>query len=352
MTKTFKFQIIDGNGFQATTTIGKLTPTNQFECTWEEFGNILKTPTEADKHNLPAFIPATIRTDYDNVEIARTSNLYFDDNCDPQLWDSNRYEDEYYTKSTTGKKYWFDDEFEIPKYQEFVDEYNDVPFIRRSSKNIENYSMLVLDYDDGMTIEEFKKNCKVLEFYLYTSSRHLKDGTTEKFRVVIPLLNEVPKEELENRTNNLKQLFTGVDNTTFSISRLFFLSGGEDLSKFEFHHNKGIEFDLLQVPSTPKPQSKPKTLDQILYNQSSNRLTNLIVKIKHRHNGKLHHKHLHKIAQAMHNEGFDHYVIADVVKTCVAASSATSLKNVMSTAGQYSNLSGGTLDWYANNDAK
>lgn len=83
----------------------------------------------------------------------------------------------------------------------------------RKLANITSIYALILDYDNGVTIDQFKRDYRHLEYYWYTSKNHLKDGTTHKFRVVLPLAEEIPFSAIytEQGQAALQAFFPGID---------------------------------------------------------------------------------------------------------------------------------------------
>lgn len=64
--------------------------------------------------------------------------------------------------------------------------------VRRKKINATQVDMLVVDYDNGMTIDEAMERFADYEYVGYTSYRHLYDGETHKFRLIFPLSNPIP----------------------------------------------------------------------------------------------------------------------------------------------------------------
>jgi hypothetical protein len=82
---------------------------------------------------------------------------------------------------------------QIPDYSE--DWYMDsqgFSYAKRRQVNIIEVDLLVLDYDGGTTIDEIKDRFREYEYVCYSSFRHLYDGKTHKFRVIIPFTKPIP----------------------------------------------------------------------------------------------------------------------------------------------------------------
>jgi len=65
-------------------------------------------------------------------------------------------------------------------------------YTRRLKENVLAVTMLILDYDGGMPLQEARERFKYYEYVGYTSFRHLKDKGVEKFRLVFPLTTPIP----------------------------------------------------------------------------------------------------------------------------------------------------------------
>lgn len=109
-------------------------------------------------------------------------------------------------------------------------------------------SMIVLDYDDGTTIEEVKRDLTNYEFVLYTSHNHKIKG--ERFRVVMPLLKPISIDHWNNRKKNFLKMFSGVDKSTVSCARAFYLPScpEEYADDAIVYKNSGIMFDAYTIP--------------------------------------------------------------------------------------------------------
>lgn len=110
-------------------------------------------------------------------------------------------------------------------YDEGLETQHVVPgTIRRCSENLLEQHALCLDYDGGAKIEDVIALVSDMgyKYLAYTSHSHLKDGATEKFRVVIPFATPCPTSEWKLRRDIVLELFPGVDASTTACSRIFF----------------------------------------------------------------------------------------------------------------------------------
>jgi hypothetical protein len=72
------------------------------------------------------------------------------------------------------------------------DRWTGVTFTRRLNENVLTVQMLVLDYDGGLSLEDAKHRFEEFEYVAYTSFSHRKDNKSDRFRIVLPLLNPIP----------------------------------------------------------------------------------------------------------------------------------------------------------------
>lgn len=155
------------------------------------------------------------------------------------------------------------------KHPFICDDKNDAPMLcgadsmagfSKEWPHCKDYYMLLLDFDDGLTINEFKLRYKHLEYFLYTSYSHLKDGKTHKFRVLLPLAKPIPRDEMAGRKLALYDVFPEADPTNFSRFRFFSIPScpAERKHLAYTHYNQGELFDLhpLKFIPLPKPLSK------------------------------------------------------------------------------------------------
>lgn len=128
-----------------------------------------------------------------------------------------------------------------------MDASTDTGLPRRIGSNIRSLYALTLDYDNGLSIDEFIATHKDLQFSLYTSYSH---GQKEhdRYRVVIPLAKELPCDLLECRRvrGNLAFNFPGVDECCFHRGhwQLLPLVNTEFRHLYRWHRNKGKPWDF------------------------------------------------------------------------------------------------------------
>ena len=123
-------------------------------------------------------------------------------------------------------------------------------WIGRNRKSVRQYSMLVVDYDDGTHPNYLYNLIGNYEWFWHTSHSHLKDGKTWKFRVYIPLAQPVSAEFIADRAERLKAVFKSCDKSTFATGRAFHTAAAppERENLFQSCENKGKLLDLTQLP--------------------------------------------------------------------------------------------------------
>lgn len=116
-----------------------------------------------------------------------------------------------------------------------------VHFVRRSKANIVEVTMLVLDYDGGLSIEEANERFRSVEYIGYTSFSHLQDKKTHKFRMVMRLAAPIPawcKLDEYNRLvdggewyqilNALKKFAGPCDRASFNPNQIYYMPATQE----------------------------------------------------------------------------------------------------------------------------
>lgn len=106
--------------------------------------------------------------------------------------------------------------------------------------NVDSIYALALDYDNGITIEQFMDEYRDRRFSLYTSySYGIKEG--DRFRVVIPLAKPMPCDLLTCKRvrDNLSFQYHGIDPNTFSCGHWEILPVRNPAGKYFYYKNPG-----------------------------------------------------------------------------------------------------------------
>lgn len=120
----------------------------------------------------------------------------------------------------------------------------------RRKKPFDTVNLLVLDYDDGMTVAEAIERFSNYKFILYTSYNHLFDKhgngkIFEKFRIIFPLAKPLINQQYLLKTNALLTFGGNVDPASFHNGQIFLmpLCRSKD-APFQFHSNSGELLDI------------------------------------------------------------------------------------------------------------
>jgi len=134
--------------------------------------------------------------------------------------------------------------------------------IRRCRANAVACYGLVLDFDNGATVQDALYRFDGLECCIYTTHSHTE--AKNKFRVVIPFAEPLTQAELTHRRGAFEELFgSAMDHVSFSLSQSFYLhSAPEERKHLAFSkHLRGEVLDAKSLPEvqppTPAPVIKP-----------------------------------------------------------------------------------------------
>ena len=140
----------------------------------------------------------------------------------------------------------------ITKYRA-QEEYED--FVYKRADNVISQEALILDYDDGTTIQEFREEWGDYEWVAYTTFSH-SDKLT-KFRVILPLKNTISNKEIKDRVDGFRDEFISADKTSFDVGRSFFIPSCPSEQQHLAHNywNEGKLYDWTHIPvvTTPDP---------------------------------------------------------------------------------------------------
>lgn len=119
-------------------------------------------------------------------------------------------------------------------------------WVGRNRQSVRQYSMLLLDYDDG-THPNWLNNIGDYEWAWYTSWSHSEERF--KFRAIFPLAQPVSARYISERKQRLLSIFK-CDSSTFDLSRAFYLpaTSPANASTFQCGSKQGKLLDLSDLP--------------------------------------------------------------------------------------------------------
>lgn len=190
--------------------------------------------------------------------------------------------------------------------------------VKRDKDNINQYHLLAIDYDDGMTVDEAKERFGEFEHIGYTSHNHKNEWkevvdkkdevetTTkvllEKFRLVFLLTEPVTPDDINNRKDEIFSWVGPADTSTLAIGRLFYLPSCPEsrLEHAEVWCNNGKLLDLLSFEvNTNKTTKVSKPVDTEKFSTAvKEAIKNGLKEI-----GAVNHDPYFKIAASMFNGG-------------------------------------------------
>lgn len=186
-------------------------------------------------------------------------------------------------------------------------------FYHRGKANVEHMDLLVIDIDNDpkhsvtrpyLSFEDAKTAFANLACVFYTSYNHkntLKHNV-DKYRVVLPLLDAVTLEDVEQRKQALADLFPYADPASFTASQPFYLPIAHP-DREALHaswEGNGEWFDLLALEATVKPLPVKSTSTYVQTGDTVNDLPAITLKNGHIYRA----DELYDFLQ----EGYDHRV--------------------------------------------
>lgn len=117
--------------------------------------------------------------------------------------------------------------------------------VGRKTENIESVSMIVLDIDCGMTLDEVKGIMKGTESVIHTTFSHTPEHP--KLRVLIPLVKPVTRMHAKAILLKLQELFDGrLDSACFDAGHMFYLPRcpKDAVGLFRYTHVPGVLLDM------------------------------------------------------------------------------------------------------------
>jgi Family of unknown function (DUF5906) len=192
---------------------------------------------------------------------------------------------------------------------------NGITVVKRCANNVKDVYVLIVDIDDGMTVDEATEHFKDYEYFGYTSYGHNPkpennddavegEKYVEKFRLCFLLKTPVDKEEIISRKQSLFNWVGSADKTTFDRGRIFFTPSCPEhmLEHAKIWSNIG---KLVDVLSFDKDQEKVVNTDtkavkyqELTIGQRESIISGLM------QTDRVEDDRWYQIAGALHNSGF------------------------------------------------
>lgn len=155
---------------------------------------------------------------------------------------------------------------------------------KRSNNNTSYRSVLILDIDndlntvldDYISIEFVEKKLSAYEYFLYTTFSHTKG--CERFRVVIPLSEDISSSDWQQYRKSLIEHFPYADKSCFVLSQ------GQGVPTYQvknkgdayFYHNQGKYFDLMNEVVLIKPKAIYENFEYKIYNYENDYIAKVV----------------------------------------------------------------------------
>lgn len=135
-------------------------------------------------------------------------------------------------------------------------QYSPFVFINRTKKsenwNNEKQNILILDVDDGMSIENAKNLFKEYEYFICTTKSHQKEKkgkVCDRFRVILKAINIPVADIYFDYMRQLELLFPFIDKQVNTKTGAFL-----GFANCQYWYNKGKDFDFEMLKPTTKKQ--------------------------------------------------------------------------------------------------
>ena len=108
--------------------------------------------------------------------------------------------------------------------------------------NNDNQNILILDIDDGLTIDKAKETFKCFKYFICTTKSHQKEKkglVCDRFRIILPIINNPIGDDYFSYMRNLEKMFSFIDVQVNTKTGAFL-----GFAKCEYWYNNGDLFDM------------------------------------------------------------------------------------------------------------
>lgn len=214
----------------------------------------------------------------------------------------------------------------------------------RSAKNVIAHYAVVLDIDDGISVQDVQKDLSQYEYVLYSSGgTGIKQG--ERFRVILPLAKTLSADEWSEWSESLKKRFHYSDASFSKSLQIQYLPQLNTVhaDKFIEIHNKGQWLDVQADIEFVQPIQKPAYINPLVpvqydFGDSLDSLVNALIK----HNaGQLEYERRRILGNHMKAAGFHDGQMLAVLDVCGRPGAEKSGQQMLGMANaSYGNIKG------------
>ena len=131
--------------------------------------------------------------------------------------------------------------------------------------NNDNQNILILDIDDGLTIEKAKEIFNNFQYFICTTKSHQKDKKgiiCDRFRIILPIVNNPIGDDYFLYMRNLEQMFSFIDAQVNTKTGAFL-----GFANCKYWYNKGDVFDMEIIKPVNIKKQEIKINKHIVHNE-------------------------------------------------------------------------------------
>ena len=169
----------------------------------------------------------------------------------------------------------------------------------------EKQDLLILDVDDGLTINEAKKIFRKCKYLIATTKSHQMDKKglkCDRFRIILPAVNIPIGDEYFNFTKTLEKKYPFIDKQVNTKTGAFL-----GAAKCEYWYNDGTEFDCNILINMQKKLENIKSIKEPTINISKTNTNSTRTKSNHNND---------EIDIQALKSRLSRKVIADIISSC------------------------------------
>ncbi|WP_335919462.1 hypothetical protein [Shewanella algae] len=238
--------------------------------------------------------------------------------------------------------------------------------IKREASSMDKQYCLHLDYDTGLTIEQWLEKYGHLEHLIWTSYSNDPVSGIQKFHVLVPLSEPVNGEQYNNARQWIQDYFDysekyRVDKTCLYRTHVsYFPSTSKDRAQYaRVIYGAGKAFDipedkLISIDFKPVVDSKLNRCQSIIFSDEADeqqRRDNIVEQMIEKCSGIMHYDDLLKVASGLKNAEYDLVIISEVLSMLACKGSGVNIKQLLQSSRADSKTTFGTIVHYAKNGA-
>lgn len=238
--------------------------------------------------------------------------------------------------------------------------------IKREANRMDKQYCLHLDYDTGLTINQWLEKYGELEHLIWTSYSNDPVNAIQKFHVLVPLSEPVTSEQYNNSRQWIQKYFDyddtyKVDQTCLYRTHVsYFPSTSNDRAQYaRIIYGAGKAFDipedkLISINFKQIVDSKLNQCQSMIFSDEQDdqeRKDQIVNQMIEKCAGVMHYNDLLKVASGMKQAEYDPVIISEVLHTLACRGSGVNIKQLIQASQGHSKTTFGTIYHYAKNGA-